>query len=117
SKVLQDPDLELRSRAAALVDRIDPSHFLAARIAAQRGGNLTLYPESQVPEDIRRPIDGVDFGFERRRWINGGKTLGTLLRSSAATHFDGELSWSVGSGRSHPEEACDTCSGARPAGV
>ncbi|HVE41598.1 MAG TPA: hypothetical protein VNM14_17025 [Planctomycetota bacterium] len=110
TEVLDDPDLELRSRAAVLVDRIDPSYFLASRIVAQRKRNLHRYPGSRLSEESQVSTDGVEFGFERRRWIEGGKTLGTVLRSSVATHFSGEITWSVTSVRSTRELRFDTCS-------
>jgi hypothetical protein len=110
TEALENSDLEIRERAAILVDRVDPSHFLASRILAQRPRKLREYPGSGLSEDSRTSTDGAEFGFERTRWIEGGKTLGTLIRTRASTHVDGEITWSVASVRSTRELPIQTCS-------
>jgi hypothetical protein len=54
--------------------------------------------------------DGVEFHFERRRWIEGGKTIGSVLRTHAHSHLDGELEWWPASARSTLELRIETCS-------
>jgi hypothetical protein len=109
-EALKDPDLEIRSRAAILVDRIDPSYFLASRIHAQRKRKLRANPGLVPHEEAKASTEGAEFGFQRSRWIEGGKTLGTLIRTRPMPHLDGEITWSVASIRSNRELQVETCS-------
>jgi len=109
SRALEDPDLEIRSRAAVLVDRIDPSYAFASRVLAQREHKLNVVAVRSPGEDAAA-TDGAVFVFERRRWIEGGKTIGGVLRTSAYSSLDGEITWSVASAHSTREFRVETCS-------
>src|SRR5436190_11044 len=115
AKALEDPDLEIRSRANVLLDRIDPSYFLSSRILVQRERKLRQLALPGPPRAKMASTDGAEFHFERRRWIEGGKTVGSVLRTYAYKQLDGDLEWSPTSVRSTRDLRIETCSTHSPA--
>jgi hypothetical protein len=109
-EALKDQDLELRSRASLLLQRIDPSYFLASRIAAQRERKLRLIAGPDPVEGNTVYTDGADFTFERRRWVEAGSKDASVIRIYNHSHLHGELAWSVASVRTSRDLPFETCS-------
>jgi hypothetical protein len=110
AEAMDSPDLEVRTRAATLLGWVDPSSLLASRIIAQRELKLRLIAGPHPVEEDKAYVDGVELTFERRRWIQDGKTRGSVIHVHPRVYLDGDVALSVASARSSRDLPVERCS-------
>jgi len=93
-RATEHPDPEIRTRATALIRRIDHSSIAGPLAFVQRPRKMRFIAPPQPPGKDAAVIEGGFFQFERSRWTVDGQAAGSVLRTRLTTLLDGHIEWS-----------------------
>ncbi len=115
-RALKSEDPEIRTRATALLYRLEQERWIGTLRKAQRPSRLVLH-DADILEGSVAETDGVRFGFKRDAWAPEGKVLGTRFSTSVAATPEVDVTWTVSSVRNGKELPLETCTWHSPSTV
>jgi hypothetical protein len=102
-------DPEIRTRATALLFRLEQERWLGPLKSTQRPLKLRFPDDAAKPEGSVAETDGVRFAFLREGWAPEGKLLGTRFSTSVSPAPGVDVSWTVAAVRDGKDLPLETC--------
>jgi hypothetical protein len=115
-QALKSEDPEIRTRATALLYRLEQERWIGTLKKAQRPSKLVLQDADPLEGSVAE-TEGVRFGFKRDAWAPGGKVLGTRIMTAVSPAPEVDVSWTVSSVRNGKELPLETCTWHSPSTV